>query len=60
MAPLELVIANIQRRAPGRQLDSGIEYAGARQVYRVRWLTRHGRRVDFIVDAATGQVLGER
>lgn len=60
MAPLDLVIANIQRRAPGRQLDSVIEYAGPRQVYRVRWLTRGGRRVDYIVDAATGQVLGER
>jgi uncharacterized membrane protein YkoI len=60
MAPLGRVIDNIERREPGRQLDTGIEYYGPRQVYRVRWLTARGRRVDYFVDAATGQILGER
>ena len=58
--PLSQVIAAIQRRAPGRLLDSGIE-AGAdgRSVYRVRWATTDGRRIDFIADAQTGAILSE-
>jgi hypothetical protein len=59
-APLGRVIETIQRRTPGRQLDAGIEYDGGRAIYRVRWITVHGRRVDFLVDAATGAILGER
>jgi hypothetical protein len=59
-APLGQVIEGIQRRMPGRQLDSGIEYEGGRAIYRVRWITVHGRRIDFLVDAATGAILGQR
>jgi hypothetical protein len=59
-APLGRVIEGIRRREPGRQLDAGIEYDGGRAIYRVRWITVHGRRVDFMVDAATGAILGER
>ncbi len=59
MAPLGQVIGEINRRAPGRQLDAGIEDIGGRPVYRVRWMTANGRRVDYIVDAATGAILGE-
>jgi hypothetical protein len=58
--PLGHVIESLQRRAPGRQLDAGIEYDGGRAIYRVRWITVHGRRIDFLVDAATGAILGER
>lgn len=57
MMPLETVIQQIRRLTPGRQLDAGLEYEGQRAVYRVRWMTRDGRRVDYIIDAATGQVL---
>ena len=60
MAPLGRVIEGIRRRIPGRQLDAGIEYRGERPVYRVRWVTAHGRRVDYIVDAATGAILSGR
>jgi hypothetical protein len=60
MAPLGRVIDNLQRRAPGRELDAGIEMWGQRPVYRVRWVTAEGRRVDFIVDAASGAVLSGR
>lgn len=60
LAPLGRVIQGIGRRAPGRQLDTGIEYQDGRPVYRVRWVTAHGRRVDYIVDAASGAILGER
>jgi hypothetical protein len=59
-APLGRVIASIRERTPGRQLDTGLEYEGGRAVYRVRWMTPQGRRVDFLVDAASGAILGER
>ena len=60
MAPLSYVISNLQRRAPGRQLDTVVEFEDGRPVYRVRWLTVQGHRIDYVVDAATGRVLGER
>lgn len=60
LAPLGQVIEGIQRRSPGRQLDTGIEYDAGRPVYRVRWMTAHGRRVDFLVDAASGAIMSER
>ncbi len=59
-APLGRVIASIRERTPGRQLDTGLEYQAGRAVYRVRWITARGRRVDFLVDAASGAILGER
>ncbi len=60
-APLSAVIAEIARRAPGRQLDAGLEQGmGGQPVYRVRWATVDGRRIDFIVDARTGQILEGR
>lgn len=59
-APLGRVIDSLQHRSPGRQLDAGIEYDGGRPIYRVRWITVHGRRIDFLVDAVTGAVIGER
>lgn len=55
--PLTQVIAQIRRRTPGRQLDAGLEQSGARAVYRVRWATNDGRRIDYIVDAETGAIL---
>jgi hypothetical protein len=60
LAPLGYVIDNLQRRAPGRQLDTAVEFEDGRPVYRVRWLTNQGRRIDYIVDAATGRYIGER
>ena len=57
LMPLETVIAQIRRRTPGRQLDAGLEYDGDRAIYRVRWMTADGRRVDYMIDAATGAVL---
>ncbi len=60
LAPLGQVIQNIRRATPGRQLDAGLEYMGPRLVYRVRWMTAQGRRVDYYVDAATGAMLPGR
>ena len=59
MAPLGRVIEGIGRHSAGRPLDAGIEYQNGRPAYRVRWMTTHGRRVDYIVDAATGAILAE-
>ncbi|MDG2523297.1 PepSY domain-containing protein [Caulobacter segnis] len=53
LVPLERVIQNIARRVPGRPLDAGLEG----QYYRVRWATEDGRRIDFIVDATSGQIV---
>ena len=58
LIPLGRVIAQIGGRTPGRQLDTGLEYQDGRAVYRVRWMTRDGRRVDYLIDAATGAILG--
>ncbi|MGH7017141.1 MAG: PepSY domain-containing protein [Caulobacteraceae bacterium] len=56
--PLGRVIEGIGRRTPGRQLDAGLEYQDGRAVYRVLWMTDRGRRMDYIVDAETGRILG--
>ena len=55
--PLAKVIEQINARSPGRQLDAGLEYQGDKPIYRVRWMTRDGRRVDYLIDAATGAIL---
>jgi uncharacterized membrane protein YkoI len=55
--PLAGVIAEIRRRSPGAQLDVGLEQAGGRAVYRVRWAAADGRRIDYIVDASTGAII---
>jgi uncharacterized membrane protein YkoI len=53
LIPLSRVIDMIGRRVPGRVLDAGLEGSN----YRVRWAAADGRRIDFIVDARTGQIL---
>lgn len=60
LAPLGRVISSIRQRTPGRQLDAGLEYQGPRLVYRVRWITDQGRRVDYIIDAETGAIVSGR
>ena len=54
---LAQVIQTIRRRTPGRQLDAGMEQAGGRAVYRVRWAADDGRRIDYIVDAQSGAII---
>lgn len=56
--PLAQVIDIIRRTTPGRQLDAGLESGpDGRPVYRVRWAAQDGRRIDYLVDARTGQIL---
>lgn len=52
------VIPQIQRRSPGRLLDSYPETGpGGRPQYRVRWQSNNGQRIDYIVDAETGAII---
>ena len=55
--PLDRVIAEIRKRDAGYQLDSCIEQFNGRAVYRVRWASSNGRRIDYIVDAVSGAIL---
>ena len=57
LRPMRQVIAEIARRTPGHLLDAGTERMGDRPVYRVRWQTNDGRRIDYIVDAISGAIL---
>ena len=58
--PLSQATASVARRVPGRLLDAGLEAGeNGRQVYRIRWAAADGRRLDVIVDAASGAVLHE-
>ena len=50
---MEQAVAIVARRVPGRLLDASPMGAN----YRIVWLTNDGRRIDFIVDAETGQIL---
>ena len=57
--PLDQIIAEIRRKTPGRLLDTGLEQGPAgRTVYRVRWAAANGRRIDFLVDAQSGAIVG--
>jgi hypothetical protein len=57
---LEQVLPNLRARTPGRLLDSQMTDFRGRPAYMVVWLTRDGRRIDYFVDAQSGQILGER
>ena len=54
---LNRAIQSIHQRTEGRQLDANIEDWNGRTAYRVRWAAPNGRRIDYIVDARTGEVL---
>jgi hypothetical protein len=57
LMPLGHVIEQVRAHHPGRQLDAGLEYQGERAIYRVRWMTNDGRRIDYLIDAHTGAIL---
>jgi len=57
--PLSQAIAAVRRQSPGHVLDAGMEGGpDGRTLYRLRWATNDGRRIDYLVDAATGAVVG--
>jgi uncharacterized membrane protein YkoI len=57
LMPLGRVIERIRALTPGRQLDTGLENQDGRPIYRVRWMTKDGRRIDYLIDAVTGAIL---
>ena len=57
LVPMAQVIAMINKRTPGRNLDARIDKVGERQVYRIPWVTSDGRRIDYVVDAQSGAIL---
>jgi len=57
LMPLGRVIEQVRLHTPGKQLDTGLEYQGQRPIYRVRWMTKDGRRIDYLIDAVTGAIL---
>lgn len=50
---MEQAVAIVARRMPGRLLDASPMGSN----YRIVWLTNDGRRIDFVVDAGSGQIL---
>ena len=59
--PLEVILGNVARRYPGHHIGvDGPNQQGGRMVYRIKWLTPDGRVIIIIVDAETGQILGQR
>jgi len=58
LVPLNQVIGQIHRSTPGRLLDASGPEGGMRPVYRVRWQADSGQRIDFVIDAQTGAIIG--
>ena len=58
MVPLERVIPQLNRRTPGQMVDTRVQERGGQIVYRVRWRSADGRGIDYLVDAATGRIVG--
>lgn len=60
-APLSRVLASIAARTPGRHLNTSMgDAGGGRPAYFVQWQMPDGRVVVFVVDAESGQILGQR
>lgn len=54
------VVVTLAKRTPGRLLDASfVPCANGREVLQVRWLDTTGRRIDYLVEPATGAVLSE-
>lgn len=58
--PLARVLAMIAQRTPGKHLNTTQGESGGRPAYLVQWQRSDGRVVVFVVDAETGQILGQQ
>ena len=58
--PLSEIIPALQSYCGSDFLDASLEQRGRRLLYRVRLLSRGGRRVTLLVDAASGEILSGR
>ena len=57
---LREVVVTLAKRTPGRLLDASfVPGASGAEVLRVRWLDTTGRRIDYLVEPATGAILNE-
>lgn len=60
-APLSRVLAMLAQRYPGKQLNTTMGESGGRPAYFVQWqMAKDGRVVVFVVDAETGQIIGQQ
>jgi uncharacterized membrane protein YkoI len=51
LRPLGDIIRELEGRYGGRLLGQQLAQEGPRTVYRIRWMTEDGRRLDLVVDA---------
>jgi uncharacterized membrane protein YkoI len=58
--PLSRILAMIAARTPGRHLNSTLGDAGGHPAYFVQWQLSNGRVVVFVVDAESGQMIGQQ
>src|SRR5262245_53352142 len=54
------VLEILRARNPGRHLNVSLGDAGGRTAYFVQWQFPDGRVTVFVVDAETGQILGQQ
>ena len=60
-APLSSVLAMLAQRYPCKQLNTTMGESGGRPAYFVQWqMAKDGRVVVFVVDAESGQVVGQQ
>lgn len=59
-APLAQVLRELERRYPGRHLNTTTGDHRGRPAYFVQWQMENGQVVVFVVDAESGQVIGRQ
>jgi uncharacterized membrane protein YkoI len=60
-APLSRVLVMLNQRWPGKQLNTTMGESGGRPAYMIQWqMAKDGRVVVFVVDAESGQVVGQQ
>lgn len=58
LVSLNQAVDSVRRSTPGHLLDASPPSGGSRPVYRIRWQADSGQRIDFVVDAQTGAIIG--
>ncbi len=59
--PLKDIFRDLERQFGGYQISAELfSSAGGGFEYRISWMTGDGRKIDLVVDAETGQIVGER
>lgn len=58
LVPMAQVEANLRRQVPGRLLEAKTVPGRNGPEYQINWSTSDGHRIDFIVDALTGRIIG--